>query len=524
MKEHRINLQYLLIILLIVTALFLSACGVKKERTAAAAYTSFSELEDKRIGIASGTVQAMQAIERFPNAEHYYFPSSADMLGALRTGKIDAYADAEALALYMMRENPDLAILPEKLADGMKAGAIFPKTEEGRRLCDEYSGFIRKIKEDGTYDEVREIWTGGDESKRIAPDLESLSGPNGTLRMASDVTSIPFLYIKNGELAGIDIDLVFRFCKEYGYALEPAIMDFSAVLPAVTTGKCDFASGSIAFTAERAESVLFSEPTYEGGSVIMVLKDPGDSEEGGLWSSIRSSFEKTFLREDRWKLFVEGTRNTLLITILSALFGTILGFALYLFCRKGGRAAEKITSLFLWLIRGMPMVVLLMVLYYIIFNGIDVSGLTVAVIGFTLTFGAGMYGMLCTVVAAVGAGQEAAALALGYTSRRTFFKIILPQAAAVFMPSYSSQLVSHLKATAVVGYITVLDLTKMGDIVRSRTYEAFFPLIAVTVIYFILAGALTRIVGRFTRHIDPKQRTAEEILKGVNTHDRDQTP
>ena len=118
-------------------------------------------------------------------------------------------------------------------------------------------------------------------------------------------------------------------------------MDFAAVLPAISTGKCDFACGGVVFTAERAESVLFSEPTYEGGSVIMVLKDHGDSEEGGLWSSIRSSFEKTFLLEGRWKLFVEGTRNTLVITILSALFGTILGFALYLFCRKGGRAPKR---------------------------------------------------------------------------------------------------------------------------------------------------------------------------------------
>ena len=133
MKEHRINLQYLLIILLIVTALFLSACGVKKERTAAAAYTSFSELEDKRIGMGTGSVQALQAEERFPNAEHYYFSSSTDMLNALRTGKIDAYADAEALALYMMRENPDLAILPEKLADGMKAGAIFPNSRKRKK-------------------------------------------------------------------------------------------------------------------------------------------------------------------------------------------------------------------------------------------------------------------------------------------------------------------------------------------------------------------------------------------------------
>ena len=455
MKKRRLYLQYLLIIVLAITALFLSSCGANKARKVVTTYTSLSELEDKRIGMGTGSVQALQAEERFPNAEHYYFSSSTDMLNALRTGKIDAYADAEALASYMMGENPDLAILPEKLADGMKVGAIFPKTEEGRKLCDEYSEFIRKIKENGTYDEIRDAWIGSDESKRIAPDYKNLPGPNGTLSMATDVLSIPFIY-----------------------ALEPVIMDFPAIVPAVSTGKCDFASGGSAFTDERAESVYFSEPTYEGGSVIAILQDPGASEGVGFWSSIRSSFEKTFIREGRWKLFVEGTRNTLVITILSALFGTILGFALYLFCRKGGKAADKITGLFLWLLRGMPMVVLLMILYYIVFSEIDVNGLIVAIIGFTLTFGAGMYGMLCTGVDAVGTGQSEAAL-----------------------------------------YIAVMDLTKMGDIVRSRTYEAFFPLIAVTVIYFILAGALTRIVDRFTRYTDPKRRPAEEILKGVKTHD-----
>ncbi len=240
-------------------------------------------------------------------------------------------------------------------------------------------------------------------------------------------------------------------------------------------------------------------------------------EAGG--SSVESSFEKTFIREYRWKLFVQGTRNTLLITVLSALFGTLSGFAIYFLRLKGGWAGEKITGLLIWLLRGMPMVVLLMILYYIIFSRIDINGIIVSVIGFTLTFGSAMYGMLCTGVDAVGPGQAEAAYALGYTERKTFFKIILPQAAAVFMPSYSAEIVSLLKATAVVGYITVLDLTKMGDIVRSRTYEAFFPLIAVTVIYFILGGILTRIVGRFTRYTNPKRRPAEKILKGVKTHD-----
>ena len=130
-----------------------------------------------------------------------------------------------------------------------------------------------------------------------------------------------------------------------------------------------------------------------------------------------------------------------------------------------------------------------------------------------------MFGMLRSGVKAVDPGQTEAAHALGYTDRMTFFQIILPQALQHFMPTYRGQVVSLLKATAVVGYIAVQDLTKMGDIVRSRTYEAFFPLIAVAVIYFLLAWILTRAVGWLIGNIDPKNRRPEQILKGVKLHD-----
>ena len=95
----------------------------------------------------------------------------------------------------------------------------------------------------------------------------------------------------------------------------------------------------------------------------------------------------------------------------------------------------------------------------------------------------------------------------------------MPQAAIHFLPSYKSQITALLKAPAVVGYVTVLDLTKMGDIVRSRTYEPFFPLIAVTVIYFVLSGLLTKITDILTRKVDPRKRTQQEILKVVEIHD-----
>lgn len=209
----------------------------------------------------------------------------------------------------------------------------------------------------------------------------------------------------------------------------------------------------------------------------------------------------------------------MLITLLAILFGTALGFLLFMLCRNGNPIANGATRFSTWLVQGTPMVVLLMILYYVIFGSVSISGIVVAVIGFTLTFGASVLGLLKMGVGMIDQGQYEAAYALGHSNRHTFFKIILPQAIPHVMPAYQGEIVGLIKATAIVGYIAVQDLTKMGDIVRSRTYEAFFPLIAVTVIYFILEGLLGLAVSRIRVSMDPKKRKREKILKGVNVHD-----
>ena len=109
--------------------------------------------------------------------------------------------------------------------------------------------------------------------------------------------------------------------------------------------------------------------------------------------------------------------------------------------------------------------------------------------------------------------------ALGHSNRHTFYRIILPQAIPHVLPGYRGEIVSLIKATAIVGYIAVQDLTKMGDIIRSRTYEAFFPLIAVTVIYFILEGLLNTLTGWLQARSNPKKRGKKRILRGIKTDD-----
>ena len=156
-----------------------------------------------------------------------------------------------------------------------------------------------------------------------------------------------------------------------------------------------------------------------------------------------------------------------------------------------------------------------MILFYVIFGKTNISGMIVAIIGFALTFGSFVYGHLRLSVEGVERGQTEAAYALGYTRNQTFFKIILPQSMKVFLPTYTGEVVGLIKATSVVGYIAVNDLTKMGDIIRSNTYEALFPLIAVAVIYFMVTWGVAALLGAVQRKMDSRRRKAKNILKGV---------
>ena len=500
----------------------------KSERTASdtglplGKYTAIHQLENAKIGVQTGQSFDQLVKQALPDAEIVYVNSKADLINQLSTEKIDAYAVDEPVLKAQMRQDDRLTAVPEYL-DWFEFGFVFPKSEAGQALCAQFDEFLRGIKADGTLEEIELKWNTDSDIKEM-PDYQALPAINDTLTLATEALYEPFTYIQNGQIVGYDIEIAVRFCQAYGYALKIEDMNFSGILPAVQSGKCDFGAAGITITEERKESVLFSEPNFSGGTVLAVLKAEQQAaassvQEESFWDGLASSFNKTFIREGRWKLFLEGIGNTMLITLLSILFGTALGFLVFMLCRNGNIVANGATRFSMWLVTGTPMVVLLMILYYVIFGSVAISGITVAVIGFTLTFGAAVYGLLKMGVGTIDRGQYEAAYALGHSNRHTFFKIILPQAIPHVLPAYQGEIVGLIKATAIVGYIAVQDLTKMGDIVRSRTYEAFFPLIAVTVIYFVLEGLFSFFVSRLRVSIDSKKRKRESILKGIDLHD-----
>ena len=253
--------------------------------------------------------------------------------------------------------------------------------------------------------------------------------------------------------------------------------------------------------------------------MIAILNEPPEYVHKTFWISLKEGVEKTFLREERYELLLEGTETTILITVLSVPLGTLLGILFYILWLRRNKIFTLFTEGFLWILRGMPEVVLLLILYYVIFGKSDFSSVFIAVVCFSLTFAVSMFGMLRSGVDSVNPGQIEAGYALGYSRRKAFLRFVLPQAAMSFMPTYEAEVISLIKGTSVVGYIAVQDLTKMGDIIRSRTYEAFFPLIVVTVIYFILFWFVARLIEFVIRKINPKNRTPEQFLKGVRIHD-----
>ena len=477
----------------------------------ASEFTTIEDLNGHDIGVQTAVLYEELIMDRVPNTTFQYYTMPNDMILALTSGKVDAYLIEEVSFGVQKKNHPELTVIEEP-AGYINATCIIGENEKQDRLLSELNQFIADSWENGLLDELYDYWIADFDPVNDTCDVGNFTGENGVITVAVEGGYEPFSFISNGHISGFDVDFICRFARAYGYTPEFFEVPFEAIAPGVESGKYDIGM-NIVVSAERNETGTLSDVYYTTPIRLVILGD----EESDLtfFQQLEQSFEKTFFRENRWKLFVGGAGITLLITVTSIIVGTLLGFVVYMLCRKGSVIINKITNFFLWLIHGMPTVLLLMILYYIVFGSSSLSGTWVSVVGFSLMFACSMIDMLRVGCNAIGKGQFEASRALGYSENQSFFKIILPQAAQHFLPIYRNEVVTLIKETSVVGYIAVLDLTKISDLVRSRTYEAFFPLILTAIMYFVLTAILTRIVRLVEDGIDPKRRKKEKILKGI---------
>ena len=211
-------------------------------------------------------------------------------------------------------------------------------------------------------------------------------------------------------------------------------------------------------------------------------------------------------------MILDGLQVTLLITLCAVVLGTLLG-GLMCWMRMSRKTwLQQVAKVYIDLMRGTPVLVLLMLMYYVVMAPMDATGIVVAIVTFAMNTAAYISEMLRTTIQGIDRGQTEAGLALGFTQRQTFFRIVLPQVVRAVMPVYQGEVVSLLKGTSIVGYIAVADMTRASDLIRSRTFDAFFPLIVTAIIYFIIAWLIGLLLTSLVQHQRNKSIMATVVL------------
>ena len=482
----------------------------REDRPSDEGITSLAQLNRKGVtlGIVTGMAVEPCCETAAPLADIKYFNNLPDMIVALSAGQIDGFAMDTPMTMYLAATNKGLRMLDEEVEPLYDHAFIMGESDFDKTLTKQFNEYIARIQQDGTLDDMLEMWYSPKDGA-LTVDYPT-EGKNGTVRVATESTSPPASFISDGKIVGLELDMLARFCREYGYAMIVDDMAFSSLLTSVASGRHDVAAAFFSVTEERKEVATFSD-VYTSCGMSFLVREP--VEEPGFWEKLADSCYRTFVREARWKLIVQGIGVTVLISVCSIALGTLFGFGLCLARMSKSGIANKVISVYIRILQGTPLLVLLMILYYIVFPKTGMRGEVVAIIAFAMNLAAYSCEIFRSGIESIDRGQTEAALAIGMRRPSAFLKIVLPQAAARFLPVYMGECVSLVKMTSIVGYIAVQDLTKMSDIIRSRTYEAFFPLISTAVIYFVLSALLMALLKAAETRVGSDKRG--RLLKGV---------
>lgn len=207
------------------------------------------------------------------------------------------------------------------------------------------------------------------------------------------------------------------------------------------------------------------------------------------------NFERCFIREDRYKLLIEGVGVTIKVSIVSALMGLVIGFLIALCSLSKNKILKGIGKVYTDIIRGTPSVTQLMIIYFVIFATVDLDKWLITSIAFAINSGAYVSEIIRAGILSIDPGQTEAGRSLGLKGWQTMIYIVVPQAVKNIFPALCNEFITLIKETAIVGYVGLMDLQKAGDFIKSATFEAFTPLIATAIIYFVIIKILTLALG-----------------------------
>ena len=451
---------------LALTALLLAGCADRGGKTVK--LNSEADVSGMTVAVMAGSIYDFEMSKR-SDITVTRFSSAPDVVAAITTGYADVMKDDE-ISLSpgdLRRQNLRIAF---RCAESFDIAFAFRKDDAG--TVGLFNTFLEEIRADGTYDAIYHRWF-----DTLDPDTVNLPS------IEAVAEGQPLRVVTHSMMAPITISL----------------LDAASGSAALQSGLADVWSGSIFITEERSKMVLFTKPYYQCHPAYFVY-DGERAGSGGFWREMEESFRKNFIQEKRWHFLVDGLKETIIIAVLSLLLGTLLAAAICWMRMNRRRWLRLLAATYIDIMRGVPLLVILMLMFYVVLAPTGLNATAVAVISFALVFGAYVSEIFRTAIMSVGKGQTEAGVALGFTPLQTFLYIVLPQAAKAAMPVYKGEAVSLFKNTSIVGYIAIQDLTKASDLIRSRTFDAFFPLIIISIIYFVLAWLLGKLLDRIVKN------------------------
>ena len=476
---------------------------VRAAPLARAAIRTAADLKGCHVAHMSSDFHKRELLALQPDIVFEPYSEYAFAFESLRNRKLDAISIGRTYAEIWMEKFPGEFTVAFDYADDVCC-FLLPK---GSRLRSRLDAELDRMNDAGETAAIVRKWVECTKAGRLPEILPSTAPADAPeLLVASAAASEPWCLFANGAVTGIDIEILTAVANRLGMRLKPKVFSWGGMVDCVNAGRCDVANGGI-YTAGNTFPTVDASARYAHERMCLLVRNESfagnDRGIAAFAKSLKASFVRTFATERRWKMLADGFGITLLITLLAALLGTALAFPVWLARTSRIGTVAAFAKGYIAILQGTPVLVLLMVLFYIVFGKVDLDGIWVAVIGFALNLSAYAGEMLRSGVDSVPRGQTEAALALGYTPRRAFFRFVLPQAVRAILPVYRGELIGLLKATSIVGYIAINDLTKASDLVRSRTYESFFPIITTAFVYFVASWLLAAALERAGRRLDP---------------------
>ncbi len=460
---------------------------------------SFDELPGHTMALLEGSAQADFAEQHFRDrgVNLVYFPGFTDGMIAVRQGRADVLFANQLMTFNDAFKDQHLKIcmlVNELVAE---TGYGIKKGNDGLR--NELDYFLDSLITAGALKEKEDRWLSDPDADphqllRFDPIPANPTEEGKLLRVGVSDSQPPATMLVDNKWTGFEIEILQEFAATRGYQLQIQVYDFHNLIPALSSGTIDIIASTLIINEERKQKIDFSIATFRLKTAF-ISKDPDYTGNAGLWQSIKKSAYASLVKDSRWKLIMNGLLLTIIITLCSLILGAILGGVVCSFRMSTRKWKVSLARGYIYIMRNTPILVFLMIMYYVVLAQSGLSAITVAIIAFSMNSAAFIAEIYRSGIQSVSKGQIEAGRATGCSAFKTFLYIVAPQAAKTAMPVITSECITLLKGTSIVGYISIIDLTKASDLIRSTSFEAFFPLLTITLLYFILASLLTHILN-----------------------------